>query len=107
MAQPPRLRAVEDPDEPAPPPSPGGGNGGRYDRLDDRLRVVEGDVREIKTRLETVATKNDIDRLESKLKIWLSGSTVTALAMVIGWLVFWIVRLVSSAPATPPGFPPQ
>lgn len=101
-----RFRVVEDPDEPAPPPTApnhGGGNDGRYDRLDERLRVVEGDVREIKTRLEAVATKIDIQRLESsienfgsRLKIWLLGSSVTALVLVVGWLVTWVVRLMTT-----------
>jgi hypothetical protein len=69
-----------------------GGNGDGRD-FDARLRTVEGDVREIKTRMETVATKSDIKELASSMKIWILSSSVVALVIVVGWLVTWIVRL--------------
>ena len=40
--------------------------------FDDRLRVVELDVREIKTRMENLATRN-----------WILGSTIAAIAVII------------------------
>ena len=63
--------------------------------IDARLRAVEGDIREIRTQMESVATKADIGELSSSMKVWILSSTVAALALVVGWLVFWIVRLAT------------
>ena len=89
------LRAVDDPPRDDTQHGGGGGNGGRYDVLAERVRLVELDIRDIKTRMETVATKSDID----KLKIWaLVGGLIGAVA-VIGWLV----RLIMNSGAAPGG----
>ena len=72
-------------------PVAGGGGDGRD--FDGRMRSVEGDVREIKTRMETVATKSDIKELASSMKVWILSSSVVALVIIVGWLVSWIVRL--------------
>ena len=85
--------------DPLPFPGPqrpvtgGSGNGGDFDT---RMRAVEGDVREIKTRMETVATKSDIRELASSMRVWVLSSTVVALVIVVGWLVNWIMRLTTS-----------
>lgn len=71
----------------------GGNGGGSNDR---RLRDLELDVREIKTRMENVATANDID----KLKLWAAGGALVGTLSIIGWLVVWISRLLASAPPT-------
>ena len=63
---------------------------------DRRLRDLELDVREIKTRMENVATANDID----KLKLWAAGGALVGTLSIIGWLVVWISRLLASAPPT-------
>ena len=54
------LRSV--PNDPQ-PTGPGGGDGGNFD---SRLRAVEQDVREIKTEIKHLATKEDLQ----KLKVW-------------------------------------
>ena len=69
----------------------GSGNGGN---LNDRLRQVEGDIREIKARIEKVATTDDIEIATGKVKVWaLTGALVGTMA-IIGWLVFFVVRSV-------------
>lgn len=57
-----------------------GGNGGSFDA---RLRAVEGDIREIKAKLENFATKRDID----KLKIWALIGTLVGSFGAITFLV--------------------
>ena len=86
---------------PAPERRVAGGSGGSGD-VDARLRAVELDVREIKTRLageirtklDQTATKRDID----KLKLWAALGCLVGTIAVIGWLI----RLLSTAPAPPP-----
>ena len=95
------LRAVEDPDEPAPPLNTSGGNGGRYDRLEERLRNVELDVREIKTRTENSATKQDLKLATANLQKWALGGAFGGVAAVLGWLVYWVIRTMTAA--SPPG----
>ena len=56
MSPRPYPRAVDDPPR-QDPQSNGGNGGGRYDELADRLRLVELDVREIKTDMKHVATR--------------------------------------------------
>ena len=104
-----------------PSTSSNGGNGG--DDFEQRLRRVELDVREIKTRTENIATKQDIEiaveklktRTENiatkqdieiaveKLKRWaitaVASAAVSFGLTVIGWLVLWIVRLMSQESA--------
>ena len=67
--------------------------------VDTRLRAVELDVREIQTRLQACATKADIDRLDSTLRIWLLSGAVSALLLIVGWLFVWIGRLMGGAPS--------
>lgn len=75
----------------------GGSGDGRDGReFDARLRVVEGDTREIKTRMNTVATKSDIKELASSMKIWVLSSSVAALVIVASLLVNWIMRITTS-----------
>lgn len=65
--------------------------GGRDDSWDARLRAVEGDVREIKTRIAESATKTDI----AHLKIWVLGGVITTLGGIVTaflWLVQPILR---------------
>lgn len=69
-----------------------GGNGGSNDA---RIRAIELDVREIKTRTENMATKNDID----KLKLWVAGSALFGALSIIGWLVVLVSRLLAAASA--------
>lgn len=71
-----------------------GGNGGSSN--DQRIRDIELDVREIKTRMENVATTNDI----AKLKLWAAGGALVGTLAIIGWLVMWISRLLAPAPPT-------
>ena len=87
----------------APVPFPGhrrrvaGGNGGGS--IDERIHAIELDVLEIRTRMENVATKNDIDRL----RLWAAGGALAGALAIIGWLVVWISRLLATAPAPPGG----
>ena len=79
--------------------SPGnGGNGGRYDRLEERLRVVEGDIREIKTRIENVATKDDIKLAVATMRNWALGGWAATSVVVIGWLIYALLRVLNSTP---------
>ena len=61
----------------------GGTGGGRFD---DRLRAVELDVREVRTKMQDVATKSDVDIAIGKLKIWALIGCVIGTIAVIGWL---------------------
>ena len=87
----------------APIPFPGhrrrvaGGNGGGP--IDERIHAIELDVLEIRTRMENVATTNDIDRL----KLWAAGGALAGTLAIIGWLVVWISRLLATASAPPIG----
>ena len=64
------------------PPGNGGDDGG----YDNRLRTVELDVREIKTRMENVATQADV----LKVRLWVVGGViggiVTASFLVLSFL---------------------
>ena len=72
-----------------------GNGGGRFDRLEERIRALEGDVREIKTRMENIATKSDVDIAIAKLKAWAMGGSLVGTVAVIGWLVFALVRALA------------
>ena len=74
-----------------------GGGPGNGD-LESRLRVVEGDVREIKVRTEKVATTDDLDKLWGKIRLWIVTGSFIASVVVIGWLVDWIIRLSTQRP---------
>lgn len=70
-----------------------GGNGGRFDRLqarldrfDERLRVVEGDLKRIDEKLGNCATKSDID----KLKIWALVGALVGMSGVLAWIFRFI-----------------
>lgn len=87
------------------PPS---GNG-RIQDHENRLRVIEGDVREIKTELRHMATKEDISSLkelisarEARLLRWLMGLCVTALVSIALALVSTIVVLLRNPPPPTP-----
>ena len=103
----------------APIPFPGhrrrvaGGNGGGPS--DERIHAIELDVFEIRTRMENVATTNDIDKLKARmenvattndidrLKLWAAGGALAGTLAIIGWLVVWISRLLATASAPPIG----
>lgn len=60
--------------------------------MEARLRVLEGDFREIKARIEHVATGGDVEIAIAKLKMWAMGGCITGTMAVVGWLVFALVR---------------
>ena len=93
------LRAVRENDAGREVTSPGNGNGGRYDRLEERLRVVEGDIREIRTRIENVATKDDIKLAIATMRNWALGGWAATSLVVIGWLIYALVRVLNSTPS--------
>ena len=68
------------------------GSGSVGGDFDARLRAVELDVREIKTRIESIATKSDVDIATAKLQRWAMGGSLVGTIAVIGWLVFALVR---------------
>ncbi len=70
----------------------GSGDGGG---IEARLRAVEGDIREIRALMKSVATKEDIVELSSSMKVWILSSTVAGLLIIVGWLVLWIIRLAT------------
>ena len=49
-------------------------------------------MREIKTRIESIATKSDVDIATAKLQRWAMGGSLVGTIAVIGWLVFALVR---------------
>ena len=62
-------------------------DGGGNDSWEPRLRAVEGEVREIRTRMENSATKTDI----AHLKIWVLGGVITTLGGILtGFL--WLIQ---------------
>ena len=69
-------------------------DGGGNDSWEPRLRAVEGDVREIRTRMEKMATQTDIAHLKmdiAHLKIWVLGGVITTLGgIVTGFL--WLIQ---------------
>lgn len=62
-------------------------DGGDDDSWEARLRAVEGDVREIKTRMENSATKTDI----AYLKVWVLGGVITTLGGIVTAFL-WLIR---------------
>ena len=78
------------PQQRAVPPGDGG-DGGEVER---RLRAVELDVREIKTRLDHVATKEDLEKVKALIEKkdaanskWFLGITIGAIVTVMAALV--------------------
>ena len=74
------------------PVPPGDGGDGRD--LERRLRAVELDVREIKTRIEHVATKEDLEKVKVLIEKkdaanskWFLGITIGAVVTVLAALV--------------------
>ena len=74
-----------------PLPAGDGGDGGEIER---RLRAVELDVREIKTRLSHVATKEDLEKVKALIEKkdaanskWFLGITIGAVVTVLAALV--------------------
>lgn len=70
----------------------GGGNGGSSD---ERLRALEGDVREIKTtlkKLDDFPTKAEITNEIYKLKIWATMGALIGSIAIIGWLVKMLLK---------------
>ena len=60
----------------------GGGNGGRYDRLLERIHHVETTVARIDARLESTATKADLNALQSTMLKWFIVTLIAAIAAV-------------------------
>lgn len=60
----------------------GGGNGSRYDRLLERIHHVETIVAKIDTRLESTATKADLNELQSSMLKWFIVTLIAAIAAV-------------------------
>ena len=60
----------------------GGGNGSRYDRLLERIHRVENTVARIDTRLESTATKADLNELQSSMLKWFIATLIAAIAAV-------------------------
>ncbi len=73
-----------------------GGNGGNSN--EDRIRELELDVREIKTRMEGLATKTDIGTLRN----WILGGVIAGLLAFIWWATR-ILAIVVGGNATPNG----
>ena len=73
-----------------------GGNGGSSN--EDRIRELELDVREIKTRMEGLATKTDI----ATLRNWILGGVTAGLLAFIWWGTR-ILAIVAGGNITPGG----
>ena len=73
-----------------------GGNGGSSD--EDRIRELELDVREIKTRMEGLATKTDI----ATLRNWILGGVIAGLLAFIWWATR-ILAIVAGGNVNPSG----
>ena len=69
-------------------PSDGGGNGGNG--IEKRLRDVELDVREIRTSLQHVSTKEDIQRV----KVWALSGVIAGMGLAAG-IALGLARLLS------------
>ena len=89
-----------------------GGNGGSSN--EDRIRELELDVREIKTRMEGLATKTDIATLRTRmeglatktdiatLRNWILGGVIAGLLAFIWWGTR-ILAIVAGGNVTPDG----
>lgn len=80
-----QLRVVPDPDTVA---DPGGGSGGD-DGIEGRLRNLEQQITEVRTRLEYLPTKEDLEGVktliaekESRMLKWLVGTIIAAAATI-------------------------
>ena len=64
------------------PTGTGNGNGSRYDRLWERIHNVETIVAKIDTRLDSTATKADLEELQSTMLKWFIVTLLAAIAAV-------------------------
>ena len=72
------------------PTGTGNGNGHRHDRLLERIHNVETSVAKIDARLESMATKADLNELQSTMLKWFIVTllaAIAAVAAVVGALV--------------------
>ena len=58
---------------------PGGGNGNGYDK---RLRDLEQTVARIDERVQHLATREDLERMQKNLHKWISSSLIAALIAI-------------------------
>ena len=66
----------------------GGGDGGGFS--DGRLRAVEQDLVEIKTRIQHMATREDLEKALNKLLMWGIVVVVAVMGSVIGAVVAFL-----------------
>ena len=64
------------------PTGTGNGNGNRYDRLLERIHSVETIVAKIDARLDSTATKADLNELQSTMLKWFIVTLLAAIAAV-------------------------
>ena len=62
---------------------------------DERLRIVEGDIREIKATMVHLATKDDVQEMRVELIKWVIGTSL-ATAGVAATLASILVRMLLS-----------
>ena len=60
----------------------GGGSGSRYDGLLERIHHIEITVAKIDARLESAATKADLNELQSSMLKWFIATLIAAIAAV-------------------------
>lgn len=77
-------KIVQMPPQRAVPPGDGG-DGGDVDR---RLREVELDVREIKTGMTHLATKDDLSKMEARQTRWLVSVLIAAVIALAAVMTF-------------------
>lgn len=70
------------------------GDGGDGREIERRLRAVELDVREIKTRLDHVATKEDLEKVKSLIEKKDAANSKWFLGITIGGIVTVLAALV-------------
>ncbi len=80
-----QLRVVPEPDTAADP----GGGGGGDDGIEGRLRSLEQQITEVRTRLEYLPTKEDLEGIktliaekESRMLKWMVGIMIAAVAAI-------------------------
>ena len=85
-----QIRVVSDPDTAADP----GGGGGGDDEIKGRLRNLEQQITEVRTRLEYLPTKADLEGVktliaekESRRLKWLVGTMIVAAATIVAALI--------------------
>lgn len=85
-----QLKVVPEPDTAADP----GGGGGGDDGIEGRLRGLEQQITEVRTRLEYLPTKEDLEGVktliaekESRMLKWLVGTMIVAAATIVAALI--------------------